>query len=72
MQVQRRIAEVKHRQLVIELPESFVHHTIEIIILTIDEEAPVMRRPHPDIAGKMHIPGDVLESVPDADWDMPR
>ena len=72
MQVQRRIAEVKHRQLVIELPESFVNHTIEVIILTIDEESPVMRRSHPDIAGKMHILGDVLQSVPDADWDMPR
>ena len=72
MQVQRRIAEVKHQQLVIELPESFVHHMVEVIILTIDEESPVMRRPHPDIAGKMHILGDVLESVPNADWDMPR
>jgi len=72
MQVQRCFEEVKNRQLLIELPESFVNHKVEVIVLTVDEEAPIARRPHPAIAGKMQILGDVLESVPDSDWDLPR
>ncbi len=32
---------------------------------------PRLRLPHPDIAGKMRILGDVLESIPEADWDLP-
>ena len=34
MQVQRQFIEVKSRQLVIELPESFVNHQVEVITLT--------------------------------------
>lgn len=72
MQVQRQFVEVTSRQLTIELPESFVNHRVEIIALTVDEEAPKSRRPHPDIAGKVRILGDILSSVPESDWDLPR
>ncbi|MFM8331695.1 MAG: hypothetical protein ACKN9T_08405 [Candidatus Methylumidiphilus sp.] len=70
MLVQRCFEEVKNRQIAIELPESFVNHKVEIIVLTIDDDAPSRRCPHPDIAGKMQILGDILESVPESDWDM--
>jgi hypothetical protein len=72
MQVQRRVEKVKNRQITIELPESFIDRKVEIIVLTLDEEPPVSRQPHPAIAGKMQILGDVLESVPESDWSLPR
>ena len=72
MQVERRFEQIKNRQVIIELPESFVDHKVEIIVLTVDEETSPSRRPHPDIAGKMQITGDILTSVSEADWDLPR
>ena len=72
MQVERRFEQVTNRQVIIELPESFIDHQVEIIVLTVDEEAPPSRCPHPDIAGKMQIVGDILTSVPEADWDLPQ
>jgi hypothetical protein len=72
MQVQRQILEVTRREVTIELPPSFVNHQVEIIALTIDEERPGRRRPHPDIAGKVQIRGDILSGVPEPDWDLPQ
>lgn len=72
MQVKRQFVEVTSRHLTIELPASFVNHRVEIIALTVDEEAPKHRRPHPDIAGKVQILGDILTSIPESDWSLPR
>ncbi len=74
MQVQRQFLEVTSRRLVIELPESFLHHRIELIALTVDEEVPPStlprRRPHPDIAGKGRTLGDIVSPMVDeADWE---
>jgi hypothetical protein len=74
MQVQRQFIEVKSRQLVIELPESFVNHQVEVITLTVDEELPLStlprRRPHPDIAGKGKTLGDIVSPIVDEkDWE---
>lgn len=63
MQVTRQFIEVTQRQVVIELPESFIHHRVEVIALTVDEdeaELPKRRRPHPDIAGKGQTLGDLV------------
>jgi hypothetical protein len=72
MQVQRQILEVTSRHVTIELPASFVNHQVEIIALTVDEDRPAPRRPHPDIAGKVRILGDIISSAPEPDWDLPR
>jgi hypothetical protein len=72
VQVQRQILAVTSRHVTIELPASFVNRQVEIIALTVDEEQPVRRRPHPDIAGKVQIIGDVVSSVPESDWDSPQ
>lgn len=72
MQIQRRIQEVKSRQLLIELPESFINHKVEVLVLTVDDETLARRRPHPDIAGKVNIKGDIFGSAPESDWDLPR
>jgi hypothetical protein len=66
MQVKRQFIEVKQRQVVIELPESFINHWVEVIALPVDEgepEPPKHRRPHPDIAGKGRTLGDLVSPV---------
>lgn len=66
MQVERQFIEVKQRQVIIELPDSFINQRVEMIALTIDEEAdksvkpPKRRRPHSDIAGKGKTLGDLV------------
>ena len=63
MQVERQFIQVKQRQVIIELPESFMNHRVEVIALTLDEDQPKepkRRRPHPDIAGKGHTLGDLV------------
>lgn len=74
MQVQRQFLEVTSRRLVIELPESFINHRIELIALTVDEETPsstpTRRRPHPDVAGKGKTLGDIVSPiVEEEDWE---
>jgi len=71
MQVQRQVTEIRESQITLQVPESFVNHRAEIIILTLDEETPRRRQPHPDIAGKLIIKGDLFDSVPEGDWDLP-
>jgi len=66
MQVTRQFIAVKQRQVVIELPESFINHWVEVIALTVDAgepEPPKHRRPHPDIAGKGRTLGDLVSPV---------
>ena len=76
MQVERRFQQVRNRRVSIELPDSFNDRQVEIIVLTLDEppaEAPrAQRRPHPDIAGQVRIHGDILGTVPESDWNLPR
>lgn len=47
---------------------------VEAIFIVLPEEAAaVPRGPHPDLAGKMHIIGDIMAPAFDeADWDMLR
>jgi hypothetical protein len=66
MQVVRQLIEAKQPQVVIELPESFINHQVEVIALTVDEDEPEMpkrRRPHPDIAGKGWTLDDLVSPV---------
>ena len=57
MQVERQFIDVKQRQVVMELPASFLNHRVEVIAITVDEvnsqqPKPTNRRqPHPAIAG---------------------
>ncbi len=72
MQVQRNIIDVHDTQVLIELPQSFVNHRVEVIALTMDDEpvaAPAIRRPHPDLAGKGKTLGDLISPIVDPeDW----
>ncbi len=74
MQVQRQFITVTDRRLVIEVPESFLNHRVEVITLTVDDEAPPVqeakRRPHPSIAGKGRTLGDLVSPIMDeGDWE---
>jgi hypothetical protein len=74
MQVERQFVNVSSRQVMIELPESFVNHRVEVIALTVDEDSGTAtkprRRPHPDIAGKGETLGDLVSPVVDeGDWE---
>jgi len=71
MQIQRQFAEIRSTRLTIDLPESFLNHKVEVVVSMLDEEPPPLRRPHPDIAGKLVINGDLFESTPSSDWDLP-
>lgn len=72
MQVQRQFLDITTRQVLIELPESFINRRVELIALAPDEEVAKThkrRTPHPTIAGKGRTVGDLLEPlVEDADW----
>jgi len=73
MQVERQFVDVKERQVVIELPASFLNRRVEVIAIALDEELGKhgrRRRPHPEIAGKGRTLGDLVSSiVDDADWE---
>jgi len=73
MQVQRQFLDVTQRHVLIELPESFVNHRIELIALTLDDpplDVAKHRQPHPDIAGKGRTLGDLVEPLVDeTDWE---
>jgi hypothetical protein len=71
MEVERRIEQLVGRQLVLELPESFENHRVEVIVLTLDDERnSSARRPHPAIAGKMKVHGEIYGSAPEEDWTL--
>jgi len=66
MQVTQQFVEVTQRHVVIELPESFINHWVEVIALTMDEEEPELpkhRHLHPNIAGKGRTLGDLVSSI---------
>ena len=47
----------------------------QIILLVLDdarEGQSLPRSPHPDIAGKTRILGDIISTVPETDWNLPK
>ncbi|MBF0462956.1 MAG: hypothetical protein HQL87_16425 [Magnetococcales bacterium] len=73
MPIQRQLVEVTNRQVMIELPASFVNHRVELIVCTMDDEAASQtkrRRPHPEIAGKGRTLGDLVGPIVDGEaWE---
>ncbi len=59
-------AEVK-----VELPASFRHRRVEVIVRTVDDDDRQVSRPRPDIAGKGRLLGDSFEGIPAEDYDLP-
>lgn len=67
MQIQRTIQTVDTPHLVIEVPPSFVHRQVEILVITLDETElqPTRKRrvPPPQFTGRVKELGDVMSSV---------
>jgi len=40
------------------------------VISEVSSTVSVLRIPHPDIAGKVIIKGDIMNSLPSSDWDL--
>ncbi len=56
-----------------EAPRLPPNRAIEAIFLVLDEtERDAIRRPHPDIAGKVRVMGNIQDSVAESDWNLPR
>jgi hypothetical protein len=72
MQVQRKIIDVHDKKVLLDLPQSFVNHRVEVFALTVDEDAaPAMQRgqPSPAIFGKGKTRGDLICPIVDPeDW----
>lgn len=50
------------------LPKFPPNRKVEAILVLLDEDIQGSRRPHPDIAGKVVITGNIFDSVSEADW----
>jgi hypothetical protein len=72
MQIQRTIQTLDTPHLVIDLPASFAHQRVEILVMTIDDAEPKpaqkKRSPPSQFAGQVKELGDVMTSVSAADW----
>ncbi len=72
MPVQRQIIDVRDTQVLLEIPQSFVSHRVEVIALTVDEAPPLVsarRQPSPAIAGKGKTRRDLIGPIVDeVDW----
>ena len=72
MQIQRTIQTLDSPHLVIDLPASFAHQRVEILVMTIDDAKPITakrrRTPPAQFAGQVKELGDVMSSVSAADW----
>ena len=71
MHAERVILETDEFGNVTGLPKLPPHSRVEAIFLVLADEAAVPRSPHPSLAGKTHIVGDIVAPAIDgADWDM--
>jgi hypothetical protein len=74
MYAERVILETDKSGKVTGLPDLPPNSRVEAIFLVLPSgsgETHGIRRPHPDIAGKTTIVGDVISSAPGTDWDLP-
>jgi hypothetical protein len=53
------------------LPANKKMEAIFLVIAETDQAKP-RRQPHPDIAGKAKIMGNIIDTVPLADWNLPK
>lgn len=74
MQAEKIMLETDSGGRLIGLPKLPGNRRIEAIFLILDgkTDASVKRKPHPDLAGRVKIQGDILSSAPAADWELPK
>jgi len=55
-----------------KLPPNKQLEAIFLVIDTVSDQTIKRRAPHPDIAGKMTILGDIIDTIPESDWNLPQ
>jgi hypothetical protein len=56
-----------------QVPKLPPNKQLEVIVLGDSISQPIKpRQPHPDIAGKGKLLGDIINSVPETDWNFPQ
>ncbi|NOQ34264.1 MAG: hypothetical protein GQ569_00020 [Methylococcaceae bacterium] len=71
MQVQRSIQTLNSPHWVIDLPESFAHQKVEILVITLDDKVETKKKYRtspPEFLGRVTELGDVMSSVSADDW----
>lgn len=76
MHAERIILETDTQGNIKNAPRLPPNRHVEAIFLLLDEgETPIApkprRHPHPDIAGRLTISGDVMSSAPGNEWSLP-
>ena len=73
MYAERLILETDVAGKIKQIPVLPANKQLEAIFLVIAErdQAKLRRQPHPDIAGKAKILGNIIDSAPVADWNLP-
>jgi len=70
MYAERLILETDQSGNLKKWPKLPANKQFEVIFLVLkDVSKRVKRTPHPDIAGKIKITGDIFDSVPSSDWN---
>jgi len=75
MYAERLILETDQSGTLKHVPKLPPNKQVEIILLVLDDARggkSLRRSPHPDIAGKTCILGDIINSLPETDWNLPK
>ena len=73
MQAEKIILETDSNGRLVGIPQLPGNRRIEAIFLILDEKRRsnnIKRHPHPELAGRVKITGDILNSAPTSDWDL--
>ncbi|MGJ3247563.1 MAG: hypothetical protein ACFE0I_16000 [Elainellaceae cyanobacterium] len=55
-----------------KLPPNKQFEAIFLVIDTVSAPTTKRRAPHSDIAGKMTTLGDIIDTIPESDWNLPQ
>ena len=58
-----------------QMPQLPPNKQLEVIVLVLDDvsdQSAPRRSPHPDIAGKTTIVENIIDTVPETDWDLAK
>ncbi len=72
MYAERMIVETDRAGNLKQIPKLPANCRMEAIFLVMDEQPKAIRQPHPEIAGKVRILGDIFSSIPEVDWNLPE
>ncbi len=73
MYAERLIVETDHLGSPKHFPKLPPNKRLEVIVRVLnDAQEGRLRSPHRDVAGKVRIIGDIINTVPQTDWDLPE